>query len=470
MKKVLYRRNRKVLSFVSLLILTVCLAGCGEAKPAVSSRADAVLRGYSSSGEEIWDRTKAQRSAAAGENADAAEERTGGTGERADAAKESADGTGEHADEAKESADGTLGNNGAAKESADGTLENAGEAKESADGTGENAGAEEESDKEPEVLTASSDISSIAGLGELQAGVEEEYYTHSRAFVVDVENGHNPYDVEWDYGELYDVYIEEADWSLVFDADFYMESFPALAFLYHYDEELLLEHFQTVGIHEGRQGNRDFNVAAYRENCGQELRDAFGDHYECYYFYWMLNQDSQKDVAAAGGGYPLQLGVKMTSMQAEEFEKVNEYRAEVGVEPLQFDPEMAAFACYRGWVDISEGYGAHDWLKDNANEDRVYALMDLIHMDLLSENTVDSGVEDSTAYVHTTFYIDYRYSPEHYEAMINPDYRYFGCSHIYFGINRIPESRRGTKSAYNKPMRRVEFDLFTGSLSTPVHP
>ncbi len=412
MKKKRYRKNRRELFFVSLLILAVCLSGCGEAKPAASIRADAVLRGYSSSGEEIWDRSKAWRNAA-GENADGA--------------------------------------------------------KENADGTGENADAEEESADEPEVLTASSDISSIAGLGELQAGVEEELYTHSEAFVVDVENGHNPYDVEWDYGELYDAYIEEADWSLVFDADFYMESFPALAFLYHYDEELLLEHFQTVGIHEGRQGNGGFNVAAYRENCGQELRDAFGDHYECYYFYWMLNQDSQKDVAA-GGGYPLQLGVKMTSMQAEEFEKVNEYRAEVGVDPLKFDPELAAVACYRGWVDISEGYGAHDWLNDEANEDRVYELMEFLHMNRLGENTVDTGILDETAHVQSTFYINYRYSPEHYEAMINPDYRYFGCSHIYSGKNRIPESRRGRENVYGKPMMRVEFDLFTDVLSTPVHP
>lgn len=44
------------------------------------------------------------------------------------------------------------------------------------------------------------------------------------------------------------------------------------------------------------------------------------------------------------------------------------------------------------------------------------------------------------------------------------------CSHIYFGNNRIPESRRISGSANNKPMMRVEFDLFTGTLSTPVHP
>ena len=323
---------------------------------------------------------------------------------------------------------------------------------------------------ESEILTASPDIDDIAGLGELKAGVEEPYYTHSDSFVVDVENGHNPYDLEWDYGELYDVYIEEADWSLVFDADFYMESFPALAFLYHYDEELLLEHFQTVGIHEGRQGSKDFNVAVYQENCEKELRDAFGDHYECYYFYWMLNQDSQKNITTSGKNYPLQLGVKMTSMQAVEFEKVNEYRAEVGIKPLEFDSELAAIACYRGWVDISEGYGAHDWLTDEANDERVNAMIGLLDMSLLGENTVDCGVRSSTQHLHTTFYINYRYSPDHYEAMVNPKYKYFGCSHIYFGNNRIPESKRRDSSTYHLPMMRVEFDLFTDGLSTPVHP
>ena len=322
----------------------------------------------------------------------------------------------------------------------------------------------------PEVLTASPTIDAIAGLGELKAEVEEPYYKHPDSFKVDVENGHNPYDVEWDYGELYDVYVEEADWSLVFDADFYMKSFPALALLYHYDEKLLLEHFQTVGIHEGRQGNNAFNVASYQKNCKKALRDAFGDHYECYYFYWMLNQASQEGVATSGENYPLQLDVKMTYEQAKEFEEVNEYRAEVGVEPLKFDPELAAIACYRGWVDISEGYGAHDWLTDEANSERANDLMALLHMTRLGENTVDCGVNNASQYIHNTFYINYRYSPDHYEAMINPDYKYFGCSHIYFGTNRIPESRRRDSGTYNRPMMRIEFDLFTDALSTPVHP
>lgn len=319
------------------------------------------------------------------------------------------------------------------------------------------------------IQTASPAIDAIAELGELKAGVENEYYKGWEAFEVDVEHGHNPYDVEWDYGELYDTYVEKSDWSLVFDADFYMESFPALALLYHYDEELLLEHFQTVGIHEGRQGNKKFNVAAYRKNCKKNLRDAFGDHYECYYFYWMLNQASQKSVTTTGNGYPLQLGVKMTTMQANEFEKVNEYRAEAGINFLEFDPELAAIACYRAWVNINEGYGAHDWIEKN--KEKAGNLVNLLNANQLGENTVHSGVNNPDyPRIHNSYYINYRYSSEHYEAMINPKYKYFGCSHTYFGNNRIPESRRRSESTYTKPMMTVEFDMFTDTLSTPIHP
>ena len=39
-------------------------------------------------------------------------------------------------------------------------------------------------------------------------------------------------------------------------------------------------------------------------------------HYECYYFYWMLNQASQEGVATSGENYPLQLDVKMEAAGA----------------------------------------------------------------------------------------------------------------------------------------------------------
>ena len=37
-------------------------------------------------------------------------------------------------------------------------------------------------------------------------------------------------------------------------------------------------------------------------------------------------------------------------------------------------------------------------------------------------------------------------------------------------ITDAPESRRRDSGTYNRPMMRIEFDLFTDALSTPVHP
>ena len=79
-------------------------------------------------------------------------------------------------------------------------------------------------DSEPEFLTDSPTVDVIAGLGELKAGVEEPYYKHPDSFKVDVENGHNPYDVEWDYGELYDAFVQEVDWDLLFDCHLFIAS------------------------------------------------------------------------------------------------------------------------------------------------------------------------------------------------------------------------------------------------------
>ena len=77
--------------------------------------------------------------------------------------------------------------------------------------------------------------------------------TDINACYVDVTS-ENPYDIVWDYGEEYERYVAACDWSLIWDYDFYVKTYPGLAALYHYDEALLLRHFQTVGIHEGRVG------------------------------------------------------------------------------------------------------------------------------------------------------------------------------------------------------------------------
>ena len=234
-----------------LLVLSLCLWGCGE-KPGDSPdssdpQTTADSEGRVSVTDRIRESVQAER-------------------ESARAARESAEAEQESDEAAKESSAAVRESSAAVRESS--------AAGESSAAARESSAASQESLAEPIVLTASPDVDDIAGLGELRAGVEEPYYTDWAAVEVDMENGHNPYDVEWDYGELYDVYIEKSDWSLVFDADFYEEAFPALAFLYHYDEKLLLEHFQTVGICRDSKQRRMSGSSLFPSMIGGYLYEA----------------------------------------------------------------------------------------------------------------------------------------------------------------------------------------------------
>ena len=303
--------------------------------------------------------------------------------------------------------------------------------------------------------SAEYDVEKVSELMSMQSDVEQ----YLEDCLVYVDSEHNPYDVTWDYGKDYQKFVDavtdEGMWDVLFDAEFYKESYPMLAMLYHDDDQLLLEQFQTVGVHEGRQGSEAFNVAAYMENCDKSLVDAFGDHYECYYFYWALNQKTESKVATESDEHPLQMCVKLTMLQKLEFKHVNEYREESGVDPVELDPEFLAFANYRAWLDFTGDYTAHDWLKQNA--DTAYDYLDVMGSETLTENTVcgkcSYGGPSPTAY-----YLKYYKSPEHYEAMVSKYADYFGCSNTYWG------------SDDNGKYRHCQYDVYTEGLSTYMNP
>ena len=291
--------------------------------------------------------------------------------------------------------------------------------------------------------------------------------TYSHKCAVDVDEGENPYDVTWDYGKLYDAFVGEVDWDLLFDGDYYIQTFPVLAHLYHKDKALLLRHFQTVGIHEGRQGCEGFNVAAYQKNCDAKVRNAFGDNYECYYFYYAMNQKTQKGVPATGNEKK-QLSQRPTMMQQTELKNINKYRAEVGAAPLEFDSELAALACYRAYIDALEDWDAHDWIKAPENQDEAYGLWDLLKLDTWSENTVH-GYPSNKSYSFkrgpsVPWYINYRNSQSHYEAMIDTRFHYVGSANCY-----ISDYEKENPNHPDAVAVYVQFDVFTGDLTTPFH-
>lgn len=281
----------------------------------------------------------------------------------------------------------------------------------------------------------------------VQATVE----TDRSACVIDVRTAENPYDVVWDYGYYYDNLVIFSDWSMVFDADYYMDQFPVLAYQYHYDEDLLLQHFQTVGVHEGRQGSDSFNVADYMSKCPEDVRDMFGDCYAAYYFYWMNNETNQS-MDVSGNGQPKQMTAVMTAMQRYELKQVNALREELGIEPLVFDSELAAFGNFRAWIDAAEDWAGHDWLYANVEE--VNKIARMFDGGYLSENTVKHYGSQAV-----NWYQKYYASKAHYNAMVDPDNVYVGCSNAYLGS--CEHNSRG--------MVMVELDMFAGSLSTPMN-
>lgn len=272
----------------------------------------------------------------------------------------------------------------------------------------------------------------------------------------------NPYDVVWDYGEDYAGYVDACDWSLIFDADFYMEKFPMLALQYHYDEDLLLMHYQTVGIHEGRQASKGFNPTAYMVNSDKSVQQVFGTDPAPYCIYYMMHYDTEKSVDTVerndGGRTPLQYKQVLTWYQSKELEQVNAYREEKGAGPVRIDSEMSAFASYRAYLNAHEGYEAHDWLLDNydnGNGKSGKAVETMVSDDdyHFSENTVTMhGPRPAPKNIAAK---NYYKSKEHREAMLDAEYVYIGISNMLFDTDNASGS---------------QFDVFMNShISTPTN-
>lgn len=294
-----------------------------------------------------------------------------------------------------------------------------------------------EQPSEPVLETASENdpygIEEIARIGSLEADVE----TKKNLCIVDTEDEHNPYDVVWDYGKDYDELVDAVNdaglWDVLFDFDFYKEHYPMLALQYHDREDLLLEHFQTVGIHEGRQGSDAFNIAAYMENCDSSLVSAFGEDYACYYLYWALHQSTEAKVDTKSDGHPVQMTVKLTALQAAELRGVNRYREDAGVDPIGIDPEFMALGTYRAWLDYTGDYHAHEWMEEHYWDD-FHPYVKSIGGQTYSENTVQKNDTNNPGAVGN-YAASYASSESHYKAMVSKKYTVIACTNLYFGPN-----------------------------------
>ena len=76
-----------------------------------------------------------------------------------------------------------------------------------------------------------------------------------------------------------------ADFSPVFDPDYYADKYADLEAAFGHDASALWSHFQLFGMNEARQASSNFNVIIYRERY-EDLRKVFGDNMPLYYWHY----------------------------------------------------------------------------------------------------------------------------------------------------------------------------------------
>ena len=80
--------------------------------------------------------------------------------------------------------------------------------------------------------------------------------------------------------------VDGLDYSHVFDAEYYLNTYADLKAAFGNDEKKAFQHFLKYGMREGRQGNAAFNVHSYIYMYA-DLRKAFGNDLVKYYQHYL---------------------------------------------------------------------------------------------------------------------------------------------------------------------------------------
>ena len=98
------------------------------------------------------------------------------------------------------------------------------------------------------------------------------------------------------------------DYSAVFDADYYYQTYPDLQTSIGNDPAALLSHFIKTGMAEGRNGNAQFNLKAYMCQ-NPDLMAVYGTDLPSYYRHYITNGKAENRKAVFDAGKGLAEGV-----------------------------------------------------------------------------------------------------------------------------------------------------------------
>lgn len=150
------------------------------------------------------------------------------------------------------------------------------------------------------------------------------------------------------------------DYSAVFDAEYYYNTYSDLRQTIGKDPAVLLEHFVNVGMKEGRNGNTSFNVKAYMLN-NLDLLPVYGvkDLSSYYIHYITFGQKEGRSGVYREGAQP-QAGVLSsyaTSYDVTEDRAVNVELAASMINGMEIAPgEKFSFSNSIGSRTLANGY------------------------------------------------------------------------------------------------------------------
>ena len=98
-----------------------------------------------------------------------------------------------------------------------------------------------------------------------------------------------------DFSERDNVF-DGIDYESVFDYFFYIENYDDVVYSVGTGHCEVLEHFVTVGITEGRRGNRTFDVQIYMENY-PEMYTCFGGDYSLWFKHFIRYGEEEQKIA-----------------------------------------------------------------------------------------------------------------------------------------------------------------------------
>ncbi|MCM1136457.1 MAG: VanW family protein [Clostridium sp.] len=150
------------------------------------------------------------------------------------------------------------------------------------------------------------------------------------------------------------------DYSSVFDAEYYYNNYPDLHQSVQNTPSSLLQHFITVGMKEGRNGNASFNVKAYMAN-NLDLLPVYGvKDLSSYYLHYINIGKAEGRVAVYKNGAQPPEGVLSsysTTYNVKEERAVNVELAAANIDGLVIEPgQKFSFSNSIGSRTLANGY------------------------------------------------------------------------------------------------------------------